>query len=1807
MTYKSKYMQSKAATEQTGGFKSSYMQNKAAAKQQNNMAALPSKGGGAVAAQRSLDQIKTELTAAQSAEKSAMGKIDEYMLTYSGALDLRDPAELETLKSAATAATKERERLEQEYNAHSGSFEDKFGEMSRFGKAMSSIVSTPFLAADVVAQTAKSAISGDNNMDMDTLAMQKYEQAQKLKESATEGMSGAGKFLADTGMSIAQNLYALPMNAILPGGALLTMGATSAADKMHELGSKGESATRSLVRGAASGAIEAATEKLPLDTLADLVKTGGKGAVKNLLKQSGIEATEEGIAYTLNWAADKLAKDPDAKWDANEFWNAVASGGASGLFFGLGGTAANRVNSVQGAMPGSGLDGTPAAQSGRLPFDAKTAEEQIKAKTLPTEDGAAVQAAPSATPQTVTLPGVDTSGRFGAVEGQKNTASTGETESTAVNTNPAQHTAAEQAIIEEYQSETDEALKSTFESYFNDPKQGFSRHNISTVSERQASDAAKLLGGEYKGYKNAINSNGIQHILNEHGPNGSVDNSLSDLNDIARMGYVLDNYDAVEVVTYESGEADLSREFRTQDNRPAPMLKFSKKVNGTYYVVEAIPESKHKKFWVVSAYMQKADSGTQALDANGPETTPKASLASSLSTSDTNVPQAAPGVNGQYMQGSADVSQSETDGYWDSIMQEGALPFMESDVDGYVESLLEAVDQQLGRATPKDTPVTEEFEPPAKGKKRAKKSPSENASVKEIVNDPEVSGSKSITGDFAQALASSGVSYNKDLARNLDAAAGGSTVMREKLRTLIERPFLAAKANYANNVRSQLNDLKKTMDALGIKKGSKESAAVQRYGEGQYQDETGEVHEYTEAMLREEFPDTWQNIVKAAQYCRQVYDSFVDRINETLSKIYPNPMGKAMEDEAKYTSRASFFSEMVKEQQNTLDSLQERLTERKGQLGRVREGTQRYADLQNTIHRIERQVETVQGKISSLQEQVDISNAKATAVHSRIVSGEVLRNKQLLKRPDYFHHFNEMAEGWAGLANILNTPSDINSTLAGTSDFTQPKSKWAGFMQGRKGGAYTEDAVGGLLAYIPQAEYKINLDPIIAENRNIIKTLAEETEDTRNANKFIEWMTDWTNDLAGKTNPFDRAVQKVVGRKTISVAKWLSSRAKANAVVGNVRSATAQAFNLPNALVYVKSPKAWKNGAKIYGRALGGDETAKSLYAESGFLSERYMDDVISQFDEGMLKKPEKFANWMLTVGDKEVAKLIWASAYEQGRAQGAADPVEYADDITRRSIGGRGVGEVPLLQKSTLTQLFAPFQVEVNNTWQLMKEAGADKNWLGLLAMFALSFLMNSATRELLGYDVGIDPFNAVIDGIKDWDEEQTAAGNLVNIAGRVGGEVLSNMPFGAQIGSIAVSDEMEREKLFGDADPSRFGTGNIGIDALADTVLSGVEAIKEKDVSKLDLMTPLTNFALPYGGKQVGRLIEGGQDLGLLPVMDKDGLALQPDAGSKTDNGGLRFAVDEKNPADVAKLLTLGPFSTKGGMEYLEEGYTALGKAQTSAAMEAAKAGVDLVDYMAAYRGMSKVEKEAEKRAVIRNMDLTDEEKAYIYRYAMLASDAKEKERGVFDTLVDGGSDAGLIGNTLMSIKDAEKQKGKLQAIGAAGVSEREARELFGLVMDTDLKTEEGNATAYAKLLDAMNTALGVQEVVELKNSDANLDRFLGYTDAGMDAGAAYDLSLAAVEMRKKENIEGTFDIKENARWIESAGLTRGQREIAWLVTYPEWAEKADKAGVSNWDYITYKKATYGLTKKADKLQALRDAGYTATEAAQIYDKIN
>lgn len=59
------------------------------------------------------------------------------------------------------------------------------------------------------------------------------------------------------------------------------------------------------------------------------------------------------------------------------------------------------------------------------------------------------------------------------------------------------------------------------------------------------------------------------------------------------------------------------------------MIKISKKINGTFYVVEAVFDSSYKKMWVVSAYIRK-DGVTQVSDVENttPNGTPETHLPS---------------------------------------------------------------------------------------------------------------------------------------------------------------------------------------------------------------------------------------------------------------------------------------------------------------------------------------------------------------------------------------------------------------------------------------------------------------------------------------------------------------------------------------------------------------------------------------------------------------------------------------------------------------------------------------------------------------------------------------------------------------------------------------------------------------------------------------------------------------------------------------------------------------------------------------------------------------------------------------------------------------------------------------------------------------------------------------------------------------------------------------------------------------------------------------------------------------------------
>ena len=194
------------------------------------------------------------------------------------------------------------------------------------------------------------------------------------------------------------------------------------------------------------------------------------------------------------------------------------------------------------------------------------------------------------------------SGQDGTQDGATAEAYAQMQEKTAVNTDPATHTQAEQAIIEEYQKSVDPDLVEYAEGVKNGAQVGKS-YSFGSIPQRLQQDIRRLLQVDTSQYSNELTMDDTRHILKRHGENGVHDRSMRNLEDIGRIPYVVENYDGIEKIP------DITAAVSNADGTPAPMLKLRKKVNGTFYVVEAVPVSAAKRLRIISAYMDSAKKG----------------------------------------------------------------------------------------------------------------------------------------------------------------------------------------------------------------------------------------------------------------------------------------------------------------------------------------------------------------------------------------------------------------------------------------------------------------------------------------------------------------------------------------------------------------------------------------------------------------------------------------------------------------------------------------------------------------------------------------------------------------------------------------------------------------------------------------------------------------------------------------------------------------------------------------------------------------------------------------------------------------------------------------------------------------------------------------------------------------------------------------------------------------------------------------------------------------------------------------------
>lgn len=728
--------------------------------------------------------------------------------------------------------------------------------------------------------------------------------------------------------------------------------------------------------------------------------------------------------------------------------------------------------------------------------------------------------------------------------------------------------------------------------------------------------------------------------------------------------------------------------------------------------------------------------------------------------------------------------------------------------------------------------------------------------------------------------------YMSQIERVFDKVADGDVELRTKIRNTLELPRYQAQIQYVNSLKKYNSTIEQIVKT-GIREGSKESKAVQWIMEKQREDGS----KYTNADLYNEFnykmkngKMAYDNIENAAKLLRKDYDDMYQTIEGIRNSIYGDV-----------------------ELKNELDTkeLQAKFEIARENLNKIQSAVQKNPTAQN--QRV---------YAAALNEYKLLSRQLSTKLDDN-ASGDSTRRQDLKYRENYAHRTYEKESVFLKLIKERVGVKEVPTKLAGVSDYTQPKTGYASFFKKRVGGSYEADALKGFDEYIKEASRIIAYDPLIEYYRDFTSALQNTAKDD-NMSQFTRYLINYTNSLAGKTNPIDRPVRELMGDTLFGVFKEINSRVKANAILGNIRTAVTQFANAPMAASIMvknggtKAVQDLTKGSFNYLTSLFNGKGDKSNL--SPFIQARFFDTDTDAI--GIGAKIDNMFNFLLIKGDEIVTKMTWNAFYEQALRKGVDSPIFYADDLTRRTVAGRGHGEVPLALQSQVMNFVIPFQVETANTWNNFVDMSKDpKSWGALLVALLGDFFFNELFENLTGSRPLFDPIDVIRDAVKN--EE-----NLGTTSGHLAGEILGAMPGGNLTPTVLGMDSYETKKYFGDNDPSRYGTGNIGLSAIKDVASSVV------DGKPLDAASDVVaNFVLPGGGKQAQRTIESLQVNGIIPQYVNGEWVFSPayykrngDVGYETDPESILD--NSSNLGNFVKQVAFGKWAGNEAQEYLNGG---------------------------------------------------------------------------------------------------------------------------------------------------------------------------------------------------------------------------------------------------------------------------------------------
>lgn len=409
-----------------------------------------------------------------------------------------------------------------------------------------------------------------------------HKAGENLTADAMAGESNVGRFFHGATSSAAENLI---VSAINPALVLPVLSAHGAGDSMAASDEAGESPEKAILKATAKFGAGWAINSVGV---ADLAKTMGSDYAKDTVagtiadwvrRQVGNQAFREAypaVANAISGGADNAMqafvetyadKAIDAALGDSEAaqtmfttdtlvqaLEAGLTGGASGALGGAVGTGLSRMNAGD-----SSLRGNVERYAAQDEYEQALKEHQRR-EELAREPGDGIA------------------------------------EQTVVNDDPAVHTAAQNASIEEYKNSVDPKMAE----YVDKVRAGekLEPYVVTRTSDRMRSAMMELTGLDKVGDYTLLDNNGVQHITNRHaGGDGSADATMKNSADVARAAYVLNNFDNAYLGTRKAEGYFDSRSKR------APIVIFEKKIDGSHIIVEAVTDTKRGKNYIISEYL----------------------------------------------------------------------------------------------------------------------------------------------------------------------------------------------------------------------------------------------------------------------------------------------------------------------------------------------------------------------------------------------------------------------------------------------------------------------------------------------------------------------------------------------------------------------------------------------------------------------------------------------------------------------------------------------------------------------------------------------------------------------------------------------------------------------------------------------------------------------------------------------------------------------------------------------------------------------------------------------------------------------------------------------------------------------------------------------------------------------------------------------------------------------------------------------------------------------------------------------------